>query len=78
MRTQIGRWGNSLAARIPVACAKDLHLKAGMELGVFLIAGGILLRPHQRQYSLEDLVSGITPETTHEETNWGEQRESLR
>jgi antitoxin component of MazEF toxin-antitoxin module len=32
MKTQIGRWGNSLAVRIPRIYAKTLGLKEGMEL----------------------------------------------
>ena len=34
MHTQIGKWGNSLAVRIPGIYAKDLHLKEGMDLDV--------------------------------------------
>ena len=74
MQTQIGKWGSSLAVRIPGTYAKDLDLKEGMELDVSLVEGGILLRPHPRQYSLDELVSRITPENTHEETDWGEPR----
>jgi antitoxin MazE len=72
MHTQIGKWGNSLAVRIPGGYAKDLDLKEGMELDVSLVEGGILLRPQSKRYSLEELVSEITPENTHDETNWGE------
>jgi antitoxin MazE len=72
MHTQIGKWGNSLAVRIPGTYAKDLDLKEGMDLDVSLVEGGILLSPQPRRYSLEELVSRITPENTHEETSWGE------
>jgi antitoxin MazE len=72
MQTQIGKWGNSLAVRIPGAYAKDLDLKEGMDLNVSLVEGGLLLRPHSKEYSLDELVSKITPENTHEETTWGE------
>jgi antitoxin MazE len=72
VHTQIGKWGNSLAVRIPGSYAKDLDLKEGMDLDVSLVEGGILLRPHHGHYSLEELVSRITPENIHEETNWGE------
>ncbi len=71
MQTQISKWGNSLAVRIPGAYAKDLGLKEGMELEVSLVEGGILLRSHPRPYSLDELVSRITPENAHEETDWG-------
>src|SRR5437879_3036611 len=39
MQTQIGKWGNSLAVRIPGAYAKDLHLQEGMQLDVALVDG---------------------------------------
>jgi antitoxin MazE len=71
MRTQIGKWGNSLAVRLPGAYAKDLGLTEGMELEVSLASGGLLLRPRQNEYSLEELVTQITPENLHEETDWG-------
>jgi len=71
MHTQIGKWGNSLAVRIPGVYAKDLHLKEGMELDISLVNGGILLRPSPKEENLEDLVSRITPENIHEETDWG-------
>jgi antitoxin MazE len=72
MRTQIGKWGNSLAVRIPRTYAKDLHLEEGMHLDVSIVEGEIILRPPSKQYSLEDLVAGITPENRHGETNWGQ------
>jgi antitoxin MazE len=72
MNTQIGRWGNSLAVRIPGTYAKDLDLKEGMELDMSLVEGGILIRPHPSGYTLEELVAGITAENVHGETDWGE------
>jgi antitoxin MazE len=73
MNTPIGKWGKSLAVRIPGTYARELHLKEGMELDVSLVEGGILLRPPRRQqYTLNELVAGITPENIHGETDWGE------
>jgi antitoxin MazE len=72
MITQIGRWGNSLAVRIPGIFAKDLDLKEGMELDMSLVEGGILLRSRPSGYTLEELVTGITAENEHGETDWGE------
>jgi antitoxin MazE len=72
MRTQIGKWGNSLAVRIPGTYAKDLGLYEGMDLDVSLTDGGIVLRPPAKEYSLEELVSKITPENRHGETDWGD------
>ncbi len=47
MHAQIGKWGNSLAVRIPGPYAKGLDLKEGMELDVSVVEGGLLLRPRR-------------------------------
>ena len=46
MRVQIAKWGNSLAVRIPVDCAREAGMKAGdaLELEV-TAAGDMLLSP---------------------------------
>jgi antitoxin MazE len=71
MQTQIGKWGNSLAVRIPGVYAKDLDLAEGMELDVSLVEGGLMLRPRRTEYALEELLAQITPENLHGETDWG-------
>jgi antitoxin MazE len=71
VHTQVGKWGDCLAVRIPGSCARDLDLKEGMELEVSLVDGGLLLRARPKQYTLEELVAQITPENVHGETDWG-------
>jgi antitoxin MazE len=71
MHTQIGKWGNSLAVRLPGAYAKDLGLTEGMAMEVSVQNGGLLLRPCKKHYSVDELVRRITPENLHEETDWG-------
>ena len=71
MKTQIGKWGNSLAVRIPGAYAKDLRLEEGMQLELTVVDGGLLLQPKREALTLEQLVAGITPENVHGETDWG-------
>jgi len=71
MQTQIGKWGNSLAVRIPGAYAKDLHLKEGMDLEVSLVEGQLVLRPVRKQFTLEELLAQITPENIHGEWDTG-------
>jgi antitoxin MazE len=71
MQTQIGKWGNSLAVRIPGILAKDLNLREGTHLDVAVVDGALVLRPAKPQYTLEELVEGITPENVHGETDWG-------
>lgn len=71
MQAQLGKWGNSLAVRIPGIVAKDLGLFEGMNLDIALVDGALVLRPSGKQYSLEELVEQITPENIHAETDWG-------
>ena len=71
MKTQIGRWGNSLAVRIPGAYAKELDLADGEEVEMTRVNGGLLLRPQKKSYTLEELVKQIKPENLHGETDWG-------
>lgn len=71
MNTRVGKWGNSLAVRIPGTYAKELRLKDGMELEVTRLEDGLLLRPRQREYTLEAMLDQVTPENIHGETDWG-------
>lgn len=71
MKTQIGKWGNSIAVRIPGTFAKELDLAEGMEVELTRVDDGILLSPHKREYSLDELLEQITPENIHGETDWG-------
>ena len=71
MNTQVGRWGNSLAVRIPGTYAKELHLKDGMELEVTRFDDGLLLRLRKHEYTLEELLDQVKPENIHGETDWG-------
>jgi antitoxin MazE len=70
--TQVAKWGNSLAVRIPQAIVKEARLAAGDRLSLDLAGdGSIVLRPSHRKYSLDELVAGIKPSNRHRETDWG-------
>ena len=70
--TQISKWGNSLAVRIPLALAKEARLAEGDRLTLNLATdGSIVLRPTRRKYELRQLVSRITTKNRHSETDWG-------
>jgi len=70
--TQLGRWGNSLALRIPKAVAQDAQLREG-ELVTVTVAseGGLVIKAARRKVQLRQLVSRITAKNRHEETDWG-------
>ena len=70
--TQVARWGNSLAVRIPRAIVKDAGLVEGDRVSLDLDAdGSIVLRSNRRRYSLDELVAGISKQNRHGETDWG-------
>ena len=70
--TQVAKWGNSLAVRLPQAIVKEARLAPGDRLSLDLADdGSIILRSEQRRYSLEELVEGITQANRHCETDWG-------
>ena len=70
--TQVSKWGNSLAVRIPHEIAKDAQLAEGDRLTLNLANdGSIVLRSARRKYELRQLVSEITKKNRHSETDWG-------
>lgn len=72
METQVGRWGNSLAVRIPQAFARELRVEEGGMVELTLADGTLVVTPARRGYDLDRLVAAITPENRHGETDWGE------
>ncbi len=75
MHVRVGKWGNSLGVRIPGAVAKELGLHDGSELGLQKVSGSLVLRPLAKkeiEFSLEKMLTQITPESIHQETDWGE------
>ncbi len=71
VRTQLVKWGNSKAVRIPKAVLEQAHMREGDELEIQVQEGRITLEPLKAKLTLESLVAGITPENRHEEQDWG-------
>lgn len=71
MKTQLAKWGNSLALRIPRSVAAAAEALEGTEVEVTFEAGAIVVRPVARRYALDDLVEGITPKNTPDNIDWG-------
>ena len=73
MKTQIQKWGNSLAVRIPKAFAVDLGLAQNSAVELALEDGSIVVRPSPRtQYQLSDLLERVTENNLHNEEGFGE------
>nr|WP_245989397.1 AbrB/MazE/SpoVT family DNA-binding domain-containing protein [Ureibacillus thermophilus] len=68
------KWGNSLGIRIPKEVADKLGIKQGSEMILSISEKDeiITLQPKKRRkkYTLEELVSQITPENRHEEISF--------
>jgi antitoxin MazE len=71
MKTQVGKWGNSLAVRIPRAVARAAKLEDGALVELSVDEGRLVVTPVGLSYSLSELVGGIRPENRHDETDWG-------
>ena len=69
--TQIAKWGNSLALRLPKSVALEVRLGEGDTVDVSVKNGAIVIRPSRPTYSLEQLVARITPRNRQEESDWG-------
>ena len=66
MKTHVGKWGNSLALRIPAPVAEELRLREGTQ--VELVTDGEGLRIRKPRFALADLLAAITPANVHPET----------
>ena len=73
MFTKVQKWGNSLALRIPKAFALDAQIDNDSIVEVSLVDGQIIIKPITSQaWSLEQLLSGITRNNLHHETDTGD------
>lgn len=73
-RLVVGRWGNSLAVRLPKELAEELGLSEGVELDAEVEKGTLRAVPRRKRSgrrTLSELVKGMTPENRHEATDWG-------
>ena len=72
MKLKIQKWGNSLALRIPKALAIEANVESGSTVDLSLSNGELKIKPiEDREYTLEELLSGITAENIHDEVSTG-------
>lgn len=71
MKSKVQKWGNSLALRIPKPFALEIHLEEDSDVNVSLVNGQIVIEPLQKEYTLEQLVAGITKKNIHHEVDYG-------
>jgi antitoxin MazE len=71
MTTQLARWGNSLALRLPKAVAVEARIAEGDQVNVTVKDGAIVITRAPRRYTLEELLKGYSAKNRHPETDWG-------
>jgi antitoxin MazE len=67
MSSQIVKWGNSLAIRIPKPVAEKAGVREGDPVVIEAADGRIQVRRKWAVPTLQELVSQITPENRHAE-----------
>ncbi len=72
MKTQLAKWGNSMAVRIPKAIAEAARLRPGDQLEMAVEDSGTLrIRKKKGKQKLSQLIRGINAANLHGETDWG-------
>ena len=72
MQTKIQKWGNSLALRIPKSFALNVNIKQNELVDLSIDKGKIIITPiAQKEYSLEDLLEGVSENNLHSEFDTG-------
>lgn len=72
MQTQVKKWGNSLALRIPKLLAEQLAIKNDTEVEIVVEGGQLLIRPlPEPKLTLEALLAQITDDNLHDEVETG-------
>ncbi len=72
MRVQVKKWGNSASVRIPATIMAAAKLSLDQAVEVKEEGGRIIIEPVQKPvYDLDDLLARLTPETFHEDIDFG-------
>lgn len=67
MTTKIQRWGNSLGVRIPQRLTKKYDLVNGSQVQITDDGRGIIIKPVEDEFTLEELLAQCEGEYPHGE-----------
>ena len=70
MRTQVQKWGNSLAVRIPKSYASESRIEEGSVVRISVEGGAIVLSP-ENEFRLKDLLDGVSRKNIRREIRTG-------
>jgi antitoxin MazE len=72
MKSRVGKWGNSLAVRIPKGFAADAGLKNDAAVELSVVDGKLIVAPVTKGVAdLRQLLSGINRKNLHREIDFG-------
>lgn len=72
MRSQLTRWGNSVAVRVPRKILEEAQLSEGDAIELSVTKPGVIaLKSTKKKPTLASLLAGITEENLHHATEWG-------
>jgi antitoxin MazE len=71
MKSQVQKWGNSLALRIPKSFALEAGLREDGIVDLALVEGKLIVTPQAAPFSLEALLADINPDNLHREQDFG-------
>jgi antitoxin MazE len=72
MRVTIEKSGDGLTLKIPESFAEESKLRQGSVVHLSVVDGNILLKPlSETEYTLEQLLAGVTDQNTHQENDFG-------
>ncbi len=72
MRVQVKKWGNSASVRIPAAVMAAATLSLDQAVEVRADGGRIIIEPIVAPvYDLDQLLDQMTPETFHDQEDFG-------
>lgn len=71
MQTELNKWGNSLAIRIPSQMAKELGMSPGSVAEITLDDGRIVVTPAHHKPSLKHLLDSLKASGREEEIPTG-------
>lgn len=74
MSIKAAKWGNSLGVRIPKDLARQAQISEGDEIKIECQGNKLIITPVKKpkQYTLEELLKGMSEEHLHSEIDWGD------
>jgi antitoxin MazE len=71
VKTQLAKWGNSMAVRIPKSVAEAAKLRPGDHLELAVEGSGVVtIRKKKGTPTLKELLRGMTSANLHGEIDW--------